>query len=273
MMRPRLVLAIAGALIGSASAYAHDLWLQPTGFWPAPDQPIALSILIGHGATRENWGIRSDRIILLRDVLPNGQLIDLLPLIRRGSNEPVIRLKLTQPGSHVLAMQSNDAQSVLPAARFNEFIAEEGMTPAIRHRAANRATDLPGREDYSRRAKAIVQVGAPDTRAIQVVSRRIGFDLEIVPERHPYLLAPGEKLPVRVYWQGQPLAGALVKLTNLDADEKPLSMLRTNAAGRAGFAVPRHGKYLLNTVWTTPVAGQASQFKTIFSSLTFGDRP
>lgn len=272
-MRSRVFIAIATAVIGSASAYAHDLWLQPAGFWPTPGQPFALSILIGHGPSRDNWGIRSDRIILLSDVLPNGQRVDLLPMIRRGTSEPALRLRLAQPGSHVIAMQSNDAQSVLPAERFNEFITVEGITPAIRHRAANRATDLPGREDYSRRAKAIVQIGAPDARTSAGVTRRIGFELEIVPERHPYLLAPGEKLPVRVYWQGQPLAGALVKLTNLDADEKPVAMLHTNTAGRAAFAVPARGKFLLNTVWTSPVAGQASQFKTIFSSLTFGDRP
>lgn len=272
-MRLRHVVVILSGLAGSMSAYAHDLWLQPAGFWPASGQPFALSILIGHGPNRDNWGIRSDRIIMLTNVLPSGQRLDLLPLIRAGSSDPAMRLRLTQPGTHVVAMQSNDAQSVLPAERFNEFITVEGMTPAVRHRAANRATDLPGREDYSRRAKAIIQIGTPDVRTSEGVTRRVGFELEIVPERHPYLLAAREKLPVRVYWQGRPLAGALVKLTNLDADERPVAMLRTDAAGRAAFLMPAHGKWLLNTVWTKPVKGEASQFKTIFSSLTFGDRP
>jgi uncharacterized GH25 family protein len=76
---------------------------------------------------------------------------------------------------------------------------------------------------------------------------------------------------VRVLFEGRPLPGALVKLTNLDADEKPVAMQRTDAAGRAVFTAPRSGSWLLNVVWTKPISGdRRGDFDTTFSSLTWG---
>ena len=95
--------------------------------------------------------------------------------------------------------------------------------------------------------------------------------LEIVPERNPYMLRPGEKLPLLIYYQGRPLPGALVKLTNLDQDSKPAALQRSDRAGRASFSVPPQGKWQLNVVWTKPITGNPkADFETIFSSLSFG---
>jgi uncharacterized GH25 family protein len=259
-----------GTVSISTTALAHDLWLQPRQFAFAPGQAVPVDILIGHGASRENWGIRLDRLIILKNIRPAGPSIDLLATARLTKS---LTLKLTNSGTYMIAMQSNNAESTLPAARYNEFAQEEGLTAILRHRAATGSMAKPGRELYSRRAKSIVQIGKASHATGCNVTKAIGFDLEIIPERNPLLLASTEKLPILVMFKGKPLPGALVKLTNLDADARPLAMLRTNAQGRAAFNVPAKGKWLLNTVWSTPVAGQDMLYNTIFSSLTFGDRP
>lgn len=268
----KFMMFLAGLGLSATAATAHDLWLQPAAFWTsAPGRATQTAILIGHGAARENWGIRGDRIILLRNIDPRGRGTDLLPLVRQRSGAPAIALPLPGAGTHVIAMQSNYAESVLPADRFNEFIEEEGLTPAIRQRASAGTGNRSGREIFSRRAKTLVQVGAFNPRASGFVSKRVGFDLEIVPEIHPYAPGRAARIPVRVYFEGKPLPGALVKLTNLDADAKPVETHRTNAAGRAAFSVPKKGKWLLNVVWTKPVRGNPkADFDTTFSSLTFG---
>lgn len=267
-MRRHIFVAVS-ALIG-APALGHDLWLQPSSFWVQPNSPAAAYILIGHGKDRENWGIRSDRIILFRNFLPDGRAVDLRPRIRAGSSA-AFPFSLQQPGSHLVAMQSNYAESTLPAARFNEFLVEEGLTPAIRHRAANKAVQKAGREIFSRRAKTLIQNGAFNPKRVGAATRRIGFDLEIVPERHPYALGSSRTLPVRVYYEGKPLPGALVKLTNLDADARPVATKRTDRNGRSSFEIPSRGKWLLNVVWTKPITGNSkADFDTTFSSLTFG---
>lgn len=258
------------AAIGlSGATFAHDLWLQPREFVFAPGQAIPVDILIGHGQFRENWGDRLDRLVMLQSISPAGKSTNLLPTARLAKS---LTLNLKEQGSHMLIMQSTSLVNVLPAERFNEYAKEEGLSGIIAHRLQTSTTNKPGRELYSRRAKTIVQIGAPNARSSQAVTKSTGLSLEIIPERHPYLLARGEKLPLLVTFRGRALPGALVKLTNLDADARPIAVQRTNAEGRAAFSVPTKGKWLLNVVWSTPVAGQDSLYLTIFSSLTFGSR-
>lgn len=258
------------AAIGlSGATFAHDLWLQPREFIFATGQAVPVDILIGHGPSREDWGDRLDRVILLKSISPVGKSTNLLPAAFAAKS---LTLTFKERGAHMIAMQSKSLVNVLPAARFNEYVAEEGLTAIARHRAATSTANKSGRELYSRRAKTIVQIGAPDARSSKAVVKPVGLSLEIIPERHPYLLTRGEKLPLLVNFKGRPLPGALVKLTNLDADARPVAMARTNAQGRVAFSVPTKGKWLLNVIWSTPVAGQDSLYLTIFSSLTFGGR-
>jgi hypothetical protein len=63
-------------------------------------------------------------------------------------------------------------------------------------------------------------------------------------------------------------------LTNLDFDARPVAANLTNASGKTSFNVPRVGKWLVNTIWTTRITGNAkADFDTTFSSLTFGYPP
>jgi uncharacterized GH25 family protein len=262
---PLILLAAAG------SASAHDLWVQPGAFWLSSPGTVPVSILVGHGKDRENWGIRSDRIVLLRSMAPDGKVTDFKPLIRPRSAAPAIPLPFRQPGTHLVAMESSHASSDLPAAKFNDYAKEEGLTPAIVHRQRMGANGRAGRELYSRRAKALVQVGKIDPSAKSAATNRIGMTLEIVPERNPYNLGPAQKLPLLVYYEGRPLAGALVKLTKLEQDAKPAAAQRTDGAGRTTFNVPRRGKWQLNVIWTKPIPGNPkADFETTFSSLSFG---
>jgi uncharacterized GH25 family protein len=259
------------ALAAAAAAPAHDLWMQPAEFWVPVGASVPMTILIGHGQDRENWGVRSDRIILLRSMGPDGRVTNLMQLIPPNAAVPTLPVRFVQPGTHVVAMQSNHAKSELPGARFDEFLKEEGLTPAIAHRQRTGANQKPGREVYSRRTKTLVQVGKLDPKGGSPATKRLGLNLEIVPERDPYRLAAGQDLPVRVFFEGRPLQGALVKLTNLDADAKPVATKVTDGAGRARFDVPRKGKWLLNVVWIKQVAGVPdADYQTTFSSLTFG---
>ena len=174
-------------------------------------------------------------------------------------------------GTHVLAFESTHATSNLPSIRYNDYIKVEGLAPAIHYRTRLNAMDTPGREFYSRRCKLLIQVGPATDKTQSQVTKPLGLTLEIVPERNPYALRPGEALPVRVLYEGHPLPGALVKLTNLEFDVRPVAMHLTDAAGRAVFDLPRKGDWLINVIWTKPIAGNPdADFDTTFSSLTFG---
>lgn len=263
----RIPLLTLAALALAWPVQAHDFWLQPLRFrLPAPG--IApTSVQIGHGDSREAWAVKADRVVMLRGVGPDGAT-DLRASVRAGPGPQLLPLRA--PGVHVIALETSPIPSVLPALRFNDYLREEGLTPALQARQRTGRMKATGRELYSRRAKTLVQVGTT-TDPQPHVTRPMGLTLEIVPEIDPYALAPGRGLPVRVLYQGRALPGALVKLTDLGRDEKPVEVHRTDRAGRAVFHPRRDGEWLLNVVWTRPLAGDPNaEFETTFSSLTFG---
>jgi uncharacterized GH25 family protein len=179
---------------------------------------------------------------------------------------------LARRGAYILAFQSNAASSDLPFLRFNDYVRDEGLTPIAAYRQQTGTQRTNGREQYSRRAKALIQVGPVDAASVMRATRPVGLSLEIVPERHPLALKSGEPLPIRVYFNRQPLPGALVKLTDLDADAKPVKITRTDRMGRALFGLPKKGAWQFNVIWSevTP-KNPAADYRTTFSSLTFGN--
>lgn len=262
-----MALGLLAAFAGPA--LAHDFWLQPADFRVAPGQTTPVSIQVGHGQSRQRWAVKSDRVLMMRQIGPSGVIDQRDALRRAGTGD--LPLRFATPGVHVLALQTNHAQSDLPALRFNDYLKEEGLTPAAALRARQGKTGAPGREIYSRRAKTLVLVGANDAASNALVTKPVGLTLEIVPERNPYSLKPGQALPVQVLYDGRPLAGATVKLTNLDFDMKPVAVKLTDKAGRAAFDVPLTGVWLLNVIWTKPITGDLrGDFDTTFSGLSFG---
>jgi uncharacterized GH25 family protein len=174
----------------------------------------------------------------------------------------------------VLVLETDDrAQSHLPAIRFNDYLTVEGLSGGLAERERTHRMDRDGSESYSRIAKSIVQVGGAAGGAQTQVTQPMGLSLEIVPEVSPYTQPRPADFPVRVIYEGQPLAGALVKLTNLADDDMPVATRRTDPAGRALFPMPHEGAWLLNVIWTKPLPdSNEADFATVFSSLSFGFR-
>lgn len=270
MVRLRPLLLSFGCLaLMAGAATAHDMWLQPNAFFQAAPGVAPTAALVGHGADRQRWNVDISRLAVLKTVGPNG-VADARRDLKSDSLKRDLPIRLEGAGTHVVALQSLHAVSELPAARFNDYLKVEGLTPAIAQRQARRLTSQPGREIYSRRAKALVQVGPAGRAAQSHVTRPVGLSLEIVPEVNPYLPA-AKGLPIQVIFEGRPLPGALVKLTNLDFDARPVEAHLTDRQGRATFQIPKTGVWLLNVVWTKPIAGDPrADFETTFSSLTFG---
>lgn len=265
-------LAILLSLCGASSVMAHDFWLQPTQFWLTPETVTPMTLQVGHGPFRQRSPIASRRITRFEAIAPNGAATDLRRELHLSASTGDCDLRFQAPGAYVLVLETDDrAQSHLPAIRFNDYLNVEGLTPALDRRQRTHRMDAMGSENYSRRAKSIVQVGRPDATSQAQVTKPLGLPLEIVPEQSPYAEPRPPSLPVRVLYEGQPLAGALVKLTNLEHDAAPFETHVTDRAGRASFAMPKEGSWLLNVIWTKPLPRSSdTDFETVFSSLSFG---
>lgn len=268
-MRPRVPagLAAVALLSWTTAVQAHEFWLQPGRFQVAARGAAPAVLMVGAGEARERWNVGPGKVARLQVWGPDG-VRDARAALRAPGGAADVILSYPAPGLHVVTFESRAARSVLPAGRFDDYLADSGLTAAIAARAG--ANGRPGREVYSRRAKALVQVGVATPRDDAVATAAAGLTLEIVPEKNPYGLATGEALPVRVFYQGRPLAGALVKLFCLDLDHQALARRTTDTAGRAAFTMPRRGAWMLSVIWSRPVAARDADFETVFSSLTFG---
>jgi uncharacterized GH25 family protein len=264
-MKRSLKRALAcAALATCTAAEAHEFWLQPQHFQPEPGAPVSLSLLAGHGAERQPSALPRRRILRFAAVPDSGPAIDLRPALG-----PRI-VALAQPGSYVLALETDTrAQSHLPAARFNRHLRVEGLQPALAERERRKAQAAEGSERYGRCAKALMQVGQGGSG--EAFTRTVGQVLEIVPEANPYARPQPAQLPLRVLYRGQPLAGATIRLTNLDDDAHFAEVRLSDAAGRAAFALPGQGRWMFHVAWTRVLPpGSETDFETHFSSLSFG---
>lgn len=260
-----------GSGAASAPAVAHDFWIQPQTFQPQTQTATALTLQVGHGHDRQRSAIPLRRITRFAAIADDGRSTDLRDSLHPGGEREDGRFELPA-GNYMLVLETDaGAQSHLPAARFNDYLQAEGLTPALQHRQRNGRMDAEGSERYSRRGKALVRIGAAAPPPPDWLQRPVGLPLEIVLEQDPYAQPRPVRLPVRVIYQGQPLAGALVKLTRLEDDAAPVDTQRTDGAGRAGFAMPGSGNWLLNVIWTQPLpASSETDYETVFSSLSFG---
>ena len=263
---------LAGIVALAAPALAHDFWIQPDAFRVVPGDTVPLSLQVGHGTGRERSAMPLRRIVRFDATGPGARRVDLRKRLQIGGATGDATVAFARPGLYVVALATDDtAISRLPADKFNAYLKEEGLAPASTLRARLGRTQAEGVERYGRRTKTLVQVGAPDAKAQAHALRPVGLSLELVPEANPYAVPRPARLPVRVYYRGRPLAGAQVKRIDLDNDALLPQIRRTDAAGRAVFAMPTRGRWLLAVAWTRPLIGsEQADFETVFSSLSFG---
>lgn len=262
---PLMLIAMA------TTASAHDFWLQPAQWQVGPGEPVAVTLQVGHGAARQRSAIPIRRVVRFDARSTGGRHIDLRPDLHIGQPADDATITFDTPGTYVVTLETdNRAESHLPAARFNDYLEDEGLTPAVALRARTGRAAADGAESYSRHAKTIIQVGPHVLGNPAALAKPVGMVLEIVPLVSPAQLSAGETMPVRVYYRGAPLAGALVKLNDLDHDAQPVAMRRTGQNGIATFSLPRRGRWQVNVIWTRPQGRKSLvDFDTSFSSLTF----
>lgn len=257
----------------SSTTAAHDMWLQPETFRPGKDTPTATQLYVGHGADRARWGVPNAHVVSFESLNETGTMDQKASLTLGSGNNDAVPV-FTSTGTHMLTMTSKDSFSTLAAEKFNDYVATSGITPIADARREAGTENAEGRERYSRRAKAIVKVCEANMTDDLMAATPIGHTLEIIPMVDPTYMADGRGLPLRVLYNGEPVDGATLKITDLSSDE-PLDMdVKTSANGTAIAPLPHRGKWLLTTIWSRPLTDdEKADFDTIFASLSFDSLP
>lgn len=241
---------------------AHDFWVQPSAFTPSPEAVLPVRLFVGDYFRGEPFARRASLIERFVAVGPHGEA----QIVGLEGSDPAGYVRLIRSGLHALAYRSRRSFTRLGAKQFEAYLAEEGLERISRERAAEGHADRAVREAFSRCAKALVQVGEIDSTA---GDRPIGLELELVADKNPYALSIGEKLPVRLLYQGKPLAGALVAAVNRN-DVAGRTATRTNQDGKAVLTLDRKGLWMIRAVhMVRPDAGVEADWESLWASLTF----
>src|SRR5688572_590645 len=169
--------ALGAALLGASALFcgaarAHDFWIEPTTFRPARGATVALSLRVGEQLVGD-------------PVLRSESMIERFVVRQGGRDVEVGGIEGADPagwfvadgGGAVVAYESRPSPVELPAPRFEAYLRRYGLEWVNAARARDSERDEPGRERFSRCAKAILAGPRPSGAA----SRPLGLRYEIVP--------------------------------------------------------------------------------------------
>ena len=83
------------------------------------------------------------------------------PVVGRDGADPAGLVRVAAPGMLIIGYKSNPSPVALPAAKFNQYLKEEGLDAIAELRARRNQTDSDAREVFSRCAKSLVLSGMP----------------------------------------------------------------------------------------------------------------
>jgi uncharacterized GH25 family protein len=260
--RAPALFVVAAVALSQTPLIAHDMWIEPTTFSAQPGQIVGVRLRVGQDLLGDPLPL--DPALVNQFVMEDDE--GQKPVVRRAGADPAGLLRAALPGLLVIGYGSNPSAIELSAEKFNQYLKEEGLDAVAAERSRRHQTGAPARELFARCAKSLVWSGAS---AGTHVDRRIGFTLELVAERNPYALGPGQDLPVRLTYENRPLAGALVAAINqLNPSEKLTA--RSDNDGRVRFRLRPGGMWLIKAVHMVPApAGSTADWSSFWASLTF----
>jgi len=261
LLRARLIVA-ALALGAVLPLSAHDLWIEPTTFSPEIGQVIGVKLRVGVDLVGEPM----PRYTALIDQFVSVTAAGRQALAGRERGDPAGELQARVPGLGVVGYHSKPSRLELPAEQFDAYLREEGLDDILALRNGGDARFVGTREQFFRCAKSLLLVGAPNEAQSD---RVLGFPLELVAERNPYATGASVDLPVRLTFEGRPLAGALVvALRRTDAIER--HAVRTDSDGRVRLQLRGGGMWLIKAVHMVPAPGDSgADWSSYWASLTF----
>lgn len=239
--------------------FAHTLYFLPGKFRVTPGETLVVSLHNGDSFPEADDGVAPERIGEAA-LTGGGGVKPITDFLRLGRATHAV-VKVDGIGSQWLGLRTRNNLLETDRAKFEQYMRDEGLTNTLGEPAG------PVRERYVKHAKALVVSGAADDGWKRV----LGLDLEFVPEADPSALKPGDVLPVRVLWKGEPARGVRVEKAWAAAGRHAIEIAgRTDAEGRILIPLDKAAKWRLHTVVMEPTKGDPeAEWQSYWATLTF----
>jgi uncharacterized GH25 family protein len=255
-------LTFLSALLWRVPAPAHDFWIEPGSFRPAAGSKVPLRLFVGMDFAGEPTVYLPGTFERYAVVGPDGEK----KIPGTLGDDPAGQFTPARAGAYVVVYRSTLFTVTFDTrAEFEQYLEKEGLERVKTLHADGTPTGKAIRENYSRSAKSLVVAGKPGA----VADRALGLRLELIAEKNPYTTA---RVPLRLLYEGKPLADALVVAFN-KAEPLKKFRARTGRDGRVQFDFNRPGTWLVTSVHMLPAPpGTNADWESVWASLTF-ERP
>lgn len=268
------------ALVLSVPAAAHEFWMLPDRFSPAPGSPVRLTLHVGEYFEGDPVPFTTPYVAGLVQY-SGGKATDLLNMVPPEENRPGLQIVPRTAGTHLIAFDSHPNQVALSGDKFHAYLREEGLDDIIKRREADGIAATPGRERYRRHVKTLLRAGGnagtqSSGKSDRTYATRTGQRLEIVPLADPLAQRAGDTLDFQFLFDGKPLAGVLVKAWHRKEgktrnDQTLIIRARTDAQGKVALSLPYAGTWMVSAVHMIATTGTPDiDWDSFWGNLTFG---
>jgi len=241
---------------------------MPQKFFVRAGDKVEVSINSGDSFPESEVAPRLSRLEELKVISVKGDRV--LTDLRVVGKAAIADAAIDATGTLIVAVRTAPNLIELEPKQFEKYISAEGLVEFVRSRANPARAGKSVRERYTKFAKALLVSGEAD----DFYRHPVGYTLEIVPEKDPYLARQGDNLPVQVWLRGKPAQNLQLEATHLErarggtAAKKIIG--RTGADGRVTVPVAVAGKWRLHTIFMEPCTDPgAAQWESYWASLTF----
>ncbi len=237
---------VLGTCVTAASAIAHDSWLVGPRQVPAGGE-LRTAFVTGEVFPTGEQATRPERVAAWVVLDEAGQRS--IENFRVEGTEIAARVGTRASGAHVVGVILHPHFIEIEAARFEDYLRSEHAEVALAQRKQRGESAVPGREYYTKAAKAVVLVGESATdKTLATLQTPVGHPLEIIPLSPPGGWRQGAAAAFRVLHQGRPAAGLRLAAGHEGLPEHTfVSTIETDAQGVAQIIFTRPGRWFVRT--------------------------
>ncbi|MEE2944368.1 MAG: DUF4198 domain-containing protein [Pseudomonadota bacterium] len=258
----RLLKSCVLAALCATPCFAHEFWIEPQKFQVETGEAVIADFRNGQEFEGVSLGWFERRVA--RSETRLGE--DVQDIVRRSGDRPAIEVSPSQNGLlRIIHETTLSSLTYQKPEKFQAFVDHKELDTS-----ALPDPIYPIKEGYRRYAKSLVALGTGVG-----VDDYAGLEIEFVALKNPYVDDLSDGLPLQLFYQGSPRAGAQVEVFEKSPDGLvTITLLRTDPVGHVLVPVEPGHRYLIDSVvLRRPSAALAENleldWESLWAALTF----